>query len=132
MFIPSSLQAEKTFVMGKKKNMLPPIISEYFSAWEHKCQVELMRYKTTVWHKPYSEDNQHSDWVCESNIHWCFKTHLFLIRSGFALPIWKGKLKHEIILMLASLLTHLYYSLVYNLFPFCIINSEKFNILQLF
>lgn len=49
--MPNRLQADKTFLMGKKKNMLSPIISEYFGAWEHRCQVELMRHKITVWHR---------------------------------------------------------------------------------
>lgn len=48
MFMPNSLQADKTSLMGERNNMLHPIISEYFSALEHKCQVEIMRHKTSL------------------------------------------------------------------------------------
>lgn len=44
--MPNSLQADKTSLMGGRNNTLLPIISDYLSAWEHKCQVEIMRHKT--------------------------------------------------------------------------------------
>lgn len=46
MFMPNSLQADKTSLTGERNNTLLPIISEYLSAREHKCQVEIMRHKT--------------------------------------------------------------------------------------
>lgn len=76
MFMPNSLQADKTSLTGERNNTLLPIISEYLSAREHKCQVEIMRHKTVWNHNATRSSSKKALTGCfyEGNVHQCFET----------------------------------------------------------